>query len=54
MTPKDNRTLKTMLNGKNILFKNYKRHGYKPKDKLGLTIFLKNVKKQLKLPNQNS
>ena len=28
--------LKTMLNKKNRLFKNYKRHGYKPEDKVKL------------------
>ena len=38
--------LKTMLNRKNRLFKIYKRHGYKLEDKLDLTTFVKNVRKQ--------
>ena len=31
--------LKTMLKRKNRLFKNYKRHGYKPEDKVRLDNF---------------
>ena len=34
--------LKTMLNRKNRFFKNYKRHGYKPNDK----VRLENVRKE--------
>ena len=33
--------LKTMLNRKNRLFKNYKRHGYRPEDKVRLDNFRK-------------
>ena len=44
--------LNTMFNRKNRLFKNYKRYGYKHEDKARLiTTFVKNVRKQLKLPN---
>ena len=32
--------LKTMLNRKNRLFKNYKKHGYKAEDKVRLDVFL--------------
>ena len=31
--------LKTMINRKHILFNNYKRHGYKEEDKVGLDAF---------------
>ena len=44
------KSLKCMLNRKNRLFKNYKRHGYKEEDKVRLLAF-RNVKKQLKLLN---
>ena len=40
--------LKTMLNRKNSLFENYKKHGYKRR---GLTLFATNVNSLLKLPN---
>ena len=42
--------LKTMLNRKNRLFKNYKKHRYKEEDKVRLEVAL-NVKKQLNQPN---
>ena len=42
--------LKTMLNRKNRLFKNYKKHRYK-RIKSGLKYSALNVKKQLNQPN---
>ena len=44
--------LKTMLNRKNRLFKNYKKHGYKAEDKARL--FAANVNEQLKLLNYHT
>ena len=43
--------LKAMLNRKNKLFKTTKDMGINQRTKLNLTIFVKNVKRQLKLPN---
>ena len=42
--------LKTMLNRKNRLFKNYKRHGYKPKDKVRLDNFRNECQESVKTP----
>ena len=45
--------IKTMLNRKNRLFKNYKKHRYKDEDlRLGSTHFVLNVKRQSQLQNQ--
>ena len=44
--------IKTMLNRKNRLFKNYKKHRYKDEDKFGSMHFVLNVKRQSKLQNQ--
>ena len=46
------KTLKTMLNRKNRLFKNFKRHGYQKPIKYDLTIFARNVKMVLKRRNK--
>ena len=43
--------VKTMLTRKNRFFKNYKRHGYKLKDKVRFDNFRKECRKQSKLPN---
>ena len=40
--------LKTMLNRKNRLFKNYKRHGYKPEDKVRLDNFRNECQESVK------
>ena len=43
-----NKTIKTRLNKQNIIFKNYKKHGYNDADKIRLDIFATNVSKLLK------
>ena len=39
--------LKAMINKKNRLFKNFKRHGYKPEDKVRVDIFRKECQEEV-------
>ena len=43
--------LRTMLNRKNRLFKNYKRNGYKPEDKVRLDNFRKECQGAVEMSN---
>ena len=45
--------LKTMLNRKNRLFKNFKKHGYKPEDKLRLDAFREECKEAVEKKKTN-
>ena len=45
--------LKTMLNRKNRLFKNYKRHGYKPEDNVRLDNFRRECQEAVEVAKLN-
>ena len=45
--------VKAMLNRKNRLFKNYKRHGYKPEDKVRLDNFRKECQEEVEVAKLN-
>ena len=51
--PSINKQLKTMLNKKNRLFKNYKKHGYKVEDRYRLDLFRKECKEAVDSAKSN-